>query len=134
MHSMALFSTTKEKMDYYIEYINYLSNNFPCAKCIVHFKNYLKTNNPTKYLNVKDGLFKWSVEFHNSVNARLGKPVITLVEAYKLYSPNSGCTVCGTSSNTQKSTTNVQTPKTNTNIPKSVANLIEKDNGVTFQN
>lgn len=119
IHSMALFSTSREKMEFYVEYINYLSNNFPCTKCIIHFKNYIKNNNPSKYFNVKDGLFKWSVEFHNAVNVRLGKPVITLAEAYKIYTVHNVCTDCGS----------------NTQIPKSVTDLIQKasvNNGVTF--
>lgn len=43
-----------------------------------------KTAGQPRALKVPN-LFKWSVELHNAVNARLGKPVMSLGDAYTTY-------------------------------------------------
>jgi len=63
----------------FFTYIHALADNFPCGECRGHFKNYLSNNPPEK----SNELFKWSWEFHNTVNKRLGKQVLTYEEAIK---------------------------------------------------
>lgn len=56
-----------------------VSKVIPCALCRTHFEN--KINNLN--LNLKESmcLFRWSVDFHNEVNTKLGKPLFTYEEA-----------------------------------------------------
>lgn len=42
----------------------------------------LKAANPPRF----DDPFQWSVEIHNSVNSDLGKPSVSLAEAYRIWS------------------------------------------------
>lgn len=78
----------------FIEDIEYLCDNFFCDYCKTHFIAYLAVNHPSKYLLLEDGMFKWSVDFHNSVNERLGKPILTYEQAERaLY--DTKCDDCG---------------------------------------
>ena len=56
---------------------------FPCEKCRRHATEYASAN-PLIH-SVKDSdpysVFKWVWKFHNAVNSRLGKPIITIEEA-----------------------------------------------------
>ena len=64
-----------------IEYLHYLQSNFPCDRCKPHFGKYLLQNRPTSECD----LFFWTVDFHNAVNRRLGKPTMDIVDACDLY-------------------------------------------------
>lgn len=55
-------------------------NVIPCDDCFVHYRTYLATNPPS------GDLFKWSVDCHNWVNYRLGKPIFRYDEALRKYS------------------------------------------------
>jgi hypothetical protein len=94
IHKESLFCQDKNS---FIEFIYRLADNFPCARCKVHFKEYLSENPPEDYVRFEDGLFIWSWKFHNSVNKRLKKPVLEYEAALKLYL-NSGneedCNFC----------------------------------------
>jgi hypothetical protein len=69
----------------FIKLINELSVNFPCLKCRNHINEYLEHNPITlATLNEPEGLFKWSWEFHNAVNKRLGKNIIDYQSAKRL--------------------------------------------------
>jgi hypothetical protein len=59
----------------------------PCNTCSNHLKTTLQTQLPlsVKSLSNKDNLFKWTVDLHNIVNARLNKPTITLDKATLTY-------------------------------------------------
>lgn len=63
----------------FLTYIQSIADNFPCGECRGHFKNYLTTKPPGD----AQELFKWSWEFHNAVNKRLGKPQMTYDESLK---------------------------------------------------
>lgn len=72
IHQMAKNIDTVEKRREFETYIKYLGNNFPCPKCRPHIKQYLATHP----INVETDISKWSWEFHNNVNTRLGKPTM----------------------------------------------------------
>lgn len=56
----------------------------PCFWCRLHFSQVLAEN------PIPDtGLFKWSVDVHNIVNEKLGKPIVPYEEALKFWL--SGC-------------------------------------------
>lgn len=57
---------------------------FPCRVCRRHAVRYLD-NHPTPASRAEGSAFEWSFTFHNTVNKRLGKKVLTLQEATPLY-------------------------------------------------
>lgn len=54
-----------------------LVKRFPCEKCRSHFEHHLKLNPISKNPDVS----KWVWNFHNNVNRRLDKPIITYEDA-----------------------------------------------------
>lgn len=81
IHENAGKCKTPEQKKKFIEYLFFLCQNFPCNVCKPHFTHYLKENCPSKNTD----LFFWSVEFHNNVNKRLGKPQMDIIDACKMY-------------------------------------------------
>jgi hypothetical protein len=83
IHKMAVEANTPKLKTEFEKYMRYLAYNFPCPKCRPHIKKRLITNPIRNYYNMKDkngryiGLAKWSWEFHNAVNKRLGKSTVT---------------------------------------------------------
>jgi hypothetical protein len=57
----------------------------PCYKCSVNYKRHLEELPIDDYLSTKDALFIWTVSLHNIVNKELGKPLMALSEAKKMY-------------------------------------------------
>jgi hypothetical protein len=56
----------------------------PCQTCADHYKAYVSSNPITdRDIASAEALFAWTVRLHNDVNARLGKPVISLDEAHE---------------------------------------------------
>ena len=59
---------------------------FPCAKCRTHMAQYVEEHS---YMNNiyknKYGIFEWMVNFHNSVNKRLGKKEMSFNDALSGY-------------------------------------------------
>lgn len=93
IHKMARDAKTDSKKAEFEKYMNSLIYSFPCPKCRPHIKQYLLShpikscrNTTENGLNI--GLSKWSWEFHNSVNKRLTKPVITWEEYLRRYIQN----------------------------------------------
>lgn len=95
IHIMALHANTAEKYQSVVWFINLLALTHPCLECRNHMTNYLNAH-PLSQVNIKD-LFKYTVEFHNAVNKRLNKPLISLEDATNLYTAiasvpcSSGC-------------------------------------------
>ena len=88
---MAKLATTQRKIDYFIEWVNEIAIRFPCKKCRIHFLNYIKKNPPELMRDTRNsagiliGMFKWWSLFHNTANARLGKPQMDWETAIHLY-------------------------------------------------
>jgi len=59
----------------------------PCIKCREHATAFIESHkDQLEYIcRGKDSLFKFFVDFHNQVNVRNNKPVMTYEDAYKLY-------------------------------------------------
>jgi hypothetical protein len=86
-----------EKGDYaskkeFVDLMDSLRNNFKCMTCRKHIGEYLDTHAFDPYWKLIDpksgkdvGLFKWSFDFHNAVNQRLGYPIMDWLTAYSLY-------------------------------------------------
>jgi hypothetical protein len=95
IHTLAKGATTYEKKKAFVDYMNGLRLSFPCSVCRKHLNTYLDTHSFDSYWKKIDpttgedvGLFVFSVEFHNAVNIRLGKPVMDIETAKALYSPD----------------------------------------------
>jgi hypothetical protein len=84
------------------EFMEHTIQNLPCSTCQQHATSYYQSNPLKDYWNVKEngediGLFKWTWNFHNTVNNKLKKPYVTWENAKMLFDSNSGvCTSdCG---------------------------------------
>ena len=65
----------------------------PCEVCQGHANNHIQKHkaNLDTITNGRENLFKFFVDFHNIVNKRYNKPIISVKDAYKLY--NNGANV-----------------------------------------
>ncbi len=78
----------------FIQLMKDICYGFPCHVCKGHCTEYIKNHPMEDYLNVPVeingeklmlGLFVWTWKFHNAVNARLKKPIMSWDTAYNLY-------------------------------------------------
>lgn len=95
IHKLAKKAITPELKRNFIEFMTMICNEFKCLKCRTHCQEYMKLHPIRNYMNITDskgrdiGMFKWTWEFHNSVNARLGKSQMPFDEADHLYDADS---------------------------------------------
>lgn len=85
--------------------MNLYYQEFPCAKCRGHLREYMDTHPFEPFMNMKDtngreiGLFKWTWMFHNAVNTRLHKPYLDWQTVYEMYELDKNeitpCVSCG---------------------------------------
>lgn len=77
-----------EKREKYWNYIDGLPEILPCKNCSQHAREYVDSN--ARYRDQicasRDNLVRFFVDFHNSVNQRTGKPLITYEEVYQMFS------------------------------------------------
>lgn len=75
---------TKERMKGYIEGLPYI---IPCKDCQMHASDYIGKNkdNLDFICSTRDNLFKFFVDFHNEVNKRKNKKIITYEDAKNIY-------------------------------------------------
>ena len=99
IHVQALHANSKESINKYIEYIEFILPKLPCMKCRNHATEYLSKNRPENYIEFIDndgeltGMFYWSWKFHNTVNTRLNKDIIDdYYVAKNLYDEDEFCT------------------------------------------
>jgi len=67
------------------EFFESLTFLIPCSICRDHYKIYLAEKPITPFLDSKTDLIKWTVDIHNEVNKKLGKPTWTLEEVMRYY-------------------------------------------------
>lgn len=67
------------------EFYESLAFLLPCTICRQHYREYLKNNPLTPFLDSKKDLLKWTIDNHNSVNKMLGKPEWTVEEVMVYY-------------------------------------------------
>jgi hypothetical protein len=125
MHIDAANAKTSKDKEAVIKRIRILQNNFPCQECKVHFANYLTNHPPEETIKGgPDSLFLWTVNFHNAVNYRLGKPQITFEEAKSIYIDQD---VFCTKSSCEDSDEEVVIEDKKENKPKKTPKLIPAD-------
>ena len=59
----------------------------PCEKCQFHANNHIMKvkHKLNEICSGRDNLFSFFVDFHNIVNQRYNKPIVSLNDAYKIY-------------------------------------------------
>jgi hypothetical protein len=67
------------------EFMNAIADVIPCPSCGTHFSQLLMEF-PFPDGGDASTLFQWSVNVHNKVNARIGKPVFTVEQALQRWS------------------------------------------------
>ena len=86
MHAMSFgfpnLPTKDEKQQAY-NFFTALSVMIPCQKCREHCKDHILTH-PPKVQN-RESLSQWLFDFHNSVNKRLGKKLVSWDDCKKRY-------------------------------------------------
>ena len=100
IHTLAFEANTLLGMQNFCKTVRTIISNMKCSKCKDHAQKHIKELPPERYFFVtRDGknfgMFKWSWEFHNIVNKMLGKPLMTLEDAIKLFESSEVCTNCG---------------------------------------
>jgi hypothetical protein len=76
---------TPEEKQAAISFFSSLSKLLPCEKCRDHFSIGLEVKPVEQFCNSKADLSRWLVDFHNAVNARLGKAFVEYEEMCKVY-------------------------------------------------
>jgi hypothetical protein len=86
IHTLAFYAKTKEEKHSFVNTMTTIANYFPCLKCRKHALEYIEKHPIQQAIDKKDGLFIWTWKFHNSVNYKLGKHIMSYELAYKIYS------------------------------------------------
>ena len=82
IHLMAYTYPDEPSAERKLSMSNFLQNlciNLPCLGCGIHCREYV-TNNPP-VVDSKTTLKKWAYDFHNAVNVRINKRILTHEEA-----------------------------------------------------
>lgn len=77
IHTLALKADSDGEVGPYLEFINSLLFLLPCETCRLDFTKWYKDNGDP----VASEAFEWSVKLHNYVNRKLGKPIVTEIQA-----------------------------------------------------
>lgn len=91
VHTYAKDSIDTQKIKKFIDFMNFLRENFSCKNCRKHINQYMDLHPFDDLKNLKNqegrliGMFKWSWLFHNAVNTRIGKPYIEWETAVNMF-------------------------------------------------
>lgn len=82
IHTKAANVITNEQKYNYSTWLRKIINDMNCNICKSHASTYIQNNPPENAIN---NLFYWSWEFHNDVNNRLNKPIMSYDDALNKY-------------------------------------------------
>lgn len=89
IHTVALSApavmTSADAERYAAFYEQDVPNAVPCKECVQHYRRMLAQQPVRPHLTGNMPLFEWTVQMHNTVNKRLGKPVVSLQRALAMY-------------------------------------------------
>ena len=90
LHSSAAYypeNASHITRDLMIGRVNAIPIEIPCAKCRPHAHAYIQSNKHRlkDICSGRDKLFNFYVDFHNKVNERHGKPIVTYEQARKMW-------------------------------------------------
>jgi hypothetical protein len=81
LHSMTFnypITPTEQDKKQYTNFFHSLKYVLPCPACRMHYKKTIEEKYPIELaLDNRDTLSRWLVDFHNDVNKRLGKPIVS---------------------------------------------------------
>lgn len=87
IHILAFLGTpgplTAVEQQGFVQWFQSLGTVLPCGKCRQHYADYVRKTPPN--VQTRESLSRWTVDLHNWVNARLGKPEISWEQASALY-------------------------------------------------
>jgi len=95
IHRNAFRSQNHKQQEEFISFMKEVCEGFPCDVCRGHCKEYIKNHPMEEYIDTMVeidgekmglGMFVWSWKFHNAVNKRIKKPIMSWNTAYNLYS------------------------------------------------
>ena len=82
---------TEKEQTQYRAFFQALKHVLPCGKCRLHYAQGIDHDLPLEpALRNRDTLSRWLVDFHNSVNRRLDKPIVTYDSVKEKYDALSG--------------------------------------------
>ena len=88
IHSCAYYARGDQKCQLFFKaFMSCLRYALPCPKCRKHLMENLEHFDIDKYCINTEGLFDYTVDLHNTVNKQLGKPIISLEDAKRIYDP-----------------------------------------------
>ena len=67
-----------QNRDTFIDLLIRVDKTIPCGMCRQHFREYVKSHP----IRPNTNLVTWTIDFHNNVNDRLGKPQLSYPEAF----------------------------------------------------
>ena len=93
IHTEALKATNRLKQNIFKELLISMIESLPCPNCVNHGLEYVSSTAPidsfvmksTENVDAQYSMFKYTVDFHNSVRIRQSKSTVTLINAYKFY-------------------------------------------------
>lgn len=104
MHRTALKAQDSDTRAFFNKTVREICDGMACSYCKKHCKDYIIKFPPekaeVKIINyagkrIDIGPFEWTVTKHNTVNHRLGKPMISVAKALEIYMQGEVCTeVC----------------------------------------
>jgi hypothetical protein len=76
-----------EKRDKYWGFIDGIPEMIPCLNCKEHAREFVDANRPFKGVicSSRNNLVKFFIDFHNKVNEKNNKPLITYEEIYRMF-------------------------------------------------
>lgn len=77
IHTTAAAYKNRFIRPYFIDWLKKILHNLRCKKCITHALEYLEKHP----IEMAENPLLWTIDFHNNVNKRLGKPELTHDEA-----------------------------------------------------
>jgi hypothetical protein len=92
-------ATEQDRQNYRI-FFHSLKYVLPCASCREHYKQGIENDMPIE-LDNRDSISRWLVNFHNSVNKRLGKPEVSYESVKEKYESMRG--VCNSNDTCKQS-------------------------------
>lgn len=93
IHPIAKEAKTRNEKREASVLIKRLISYMRCQKCKTHAGSYMEKHPFTNAINSNDplSLFKWTVDFHNTVNRFLEKPQFSYIDALKEWDENEIC-------------------------------------------
>lgn len=74
LHIKGAHAISQQEKEDYASTFRLFCREFMCKKCSGHCIEMLNNIPPENYFDIEDGCLRHSVDAHNTVNARLGKP------------------------------------------------------------